>query len=151
MTTDISIRPITPQDRARWQALWHSYLAFYNTDVAPEVYASTFARYCNPDFMEMRGWMAWDGDVAVGLVHSIAHLHGWRLEPTTYLQDLFTAPAARGKGVAKALIDAVYADADAQGRPTVYWLTQTGNDQARALYDKIALPTDFMIYRRKLG
>jgi GNAT superfamily N-acetyltransferase len=150
MTAELNIRPIRGQDRDRWQPLWRAYLAFYNTDVGAEVYEATFARYADPDFIDMRGWMAWDGDTALGLAHSIAHLHGWKSEPTTYLQDLFTTPGARGKGVARALIDAVYADADAAGRPSVYWLTQTGNTTARALYDKIALPTDFMIYRRKL-
>ncbi len=150
MTAELTIRPIRGQDRDQWQALWRAYLAFYNTDVGADVYEASFARYAAPDFVDMRGWMAWDGEAALGLVHSIAHLHGWKAEPTTYLQDLFTTPAARGKGVARALIDTVYADADAQGRPSVYWLTQTGNATARALYDKIAQPTDFMIYRRKL-
>jgi GNAT superfamily N-acetyltransferase len=69
----------------------------------------------------------------------------------TYLQDLFTTPDARGKGVARSLIETVYADADAAGRPAVYWLTQTGNSTARALYDKIATATDFMVYRRATG
>lgn len=151
MTKAIDIRPIRTGDRAQWQPLWHAYLAFYGTDVGDDVYEATFARYADPDFQDMCGWMAWAGDEPLGLVHSIAHLHGWKCEPVTYLQDLFTTPAARGKGVARALIETVYADADAAGRPGVYWLTQTNNATARVLYDKIALPFDFMIYRRDLS
>ena len=150
MTANLTIHPIRGRDRDRWQALWQAYLAFYNTEVGADVYDATFARYADPDVGDMRGWMAWGEDRALGLVHAIAHPHGWKAEPTTYLQDLFTLPEARGKGVARALIETVFADADAAGRPSVYWLTQTGNTNARALYDKIAQPTDFMIYRRIL-
>ena len=138
-------------DRATWAPLWRDYLAFYKTELPDSTYDATFARYADPAVTDMRGWIAWDGDTPLGLVHAIAHPHGWRPEPVTYLQDLFTTPKARGKGRARALIETVYADADAAGRPAVYWLTQSGNATARALYDKIATPTDFMVYRRTLG
>ena len=151
MSSDLHIRLIDQADRAAWQPLWHDYLAFYKTELPDSTYDATFARYADPGYADMRGWIAWQGDQALGLVHAIAHPHGWRPEPVTYLQDLFTVPAARGKGVARALIETVYADADAAGRPAVYWLTQTGNAAARALYDRIATPTDFMVYRRILG
>lgn len=149
MTSDLVIRPLAARDRDSWQPLWRAYLAFYKTQVDGQVYDTTFARYADPDYSDMRAWLAWQGDAALGLAHAIAHPHGWRVAPVTYLQDLFTVPQARGRGVARALIDAVYADADAAGRPAVYWLTQTGNATARALYDRIATPTDFMVYRRK--
>ncbi len=145
------IRLIGADDRPAWEPLWRDYLAFYKTELPDSTYDATFARYADPDYSDMRGWIAWEGDRALGLVHAIAHPHGWRPEPVTYLQDLFTTLQARGKGVATALIETVYADADAAGRPSVYWLTQTGNATARALYDKIATPTDFMVYRRKQG
>ncbi len=151
MSTDLKIRAIRPQDRAAWAPLWRDYLAFYKTELPDSTYDATFARFVDPAVTDMRGWIAWDGDTPVGLVHTIAHAHGWRPEPVTYLQDLFTTPAARGKGVARALIETVYADADAAGRPAVYWLTQTGNATARTLYDKIATATDFMVYRRIVG
>lgn len=151
MSNDQDIRMIHSRDRAAWAPLWRDYLAFYKTELPDSTYDATFARYADPAITDMRGWIAWSGDRAVGLVHSIAHAHGWRPEPVTYLQDLFTTPAARGKGVARALIETVYADADAAGRPAVYWLTQTGNTPARTLYDKIAKATDFMVYRREIG
>lgn len=151
MSTKLDIRMIQPEDRAAWAPLWRDYLAFYKTELPDRTYDATFARYVDPAVTDMRGWIAWQGDSPVGLVHAIAHAHGWRPEPVTYLQDLFTTPDARGKGVARALIETVYADADANGRPAVYWLTQSGNTTARALYDKIAMATDFMVYRRMTG
>ena len=65
-----------------------------------------------------------------------------------YLQDLFTAKAARGRGVARALIEAVYARADAAGAPTVYWLTAEDNYPGRMLYDRVAVRSPFIRYNR---
>ncbi len=151
MNNNIKIRPIRAGDRMAWETLWRDYLKFYDTELPGEIYDATFTRYSDPEFLQMCGWMAWDDETPLGLVHSIAHQHGWRIEDVTYLQDLFTVPAARGKGVARALIETVYEDADASGRANVYWLTQTGNDAARRLYDRIAKPTDFMVYRRNVN
>lgn len=148
MTTSFDIRPLGRRDRSEWGALWRDYLAFYGAERPAAQYDLSFARYTDPDRPDMRAWMAWDGAAALGLVHVIAHPHGWQDEPVTYLQDLFTTPPARGRGVARALIETVYADADAAGRGATYWLTQTGNATARALYDRIAQPTDFMKYTR---
>lgn len=142
------IHPLTPDDRPAWEPLWRAYLAFYGTELPQETYDATFARYTDPDRPDMRAWLAWGGGQALGLVHAIVHPHGWKTEDVTYLQDLFTDPAARGQGIARALIETVYADADAANRRAVYWLTQTGNTPARALYDQVAQPTDFMKYAR---
>ena len=128
--------------------MWRAYLAFYGAERPDDLFDLTFARYTDPARTDMCAWMAWDGAVPLGLVHTIAHAHGWQEADVTYLQYLFTVPEARGKGVARALIETVYKDADAQGRGSVYWMTQTSNTQARALYDRIAQPTDFMKYSR---
>ncbi|MBL4627935.1 MAG: GNAT family N-acetyltransferase [Roseicyclus sp.] len=148
LTNSYDIRPLERQDRAEWGAVWRQYLAFYGTERPDGLYDLSFARYTDPARTDMSAWIAWDGEFALGLVHTIVHAHGWQDAPVTYLQDLFTVPTARGRGVAGALIEAVYADADANGRGSVYWLTQTDNTPARALYNHIAQPTDFMKYSR---
>lgn len=148
MTSTFEIRALGARDRVAWDALWQAYLAFYETALPLEIYDQTFARYTDPGRTDMLAWMAWEGEAALGLVHVIIHAHGWHSAPVTYLQDLFTAPQARGKGVGRALIETVYADADAAERPNVYWLTQTHNSTARALYDRVAQPTEFMKYAR---
>ena len=88
-----------------------------------------------------------DGEL-IGLVHYLFHRHCWRVENVCYLQDLFAAPEARGKGVGRALIEAVYAKADEAGSPNVYWLTQDFNHTARQLYDRIGTLTPFIKYQR---
>jgi GNAT superfamily N-acetyltransferase len=67
-----------------------------------------------------------------------------------YLQDLFTAPEARGKGVARALIAAVTEWARAEGCSRVYWSTQETNATARRLYDRVALNRGFILYQINL-
>jgi GNAT superfamily N-acetyltransferase len=79
-------------------------------------------------------------------VHYLFHRSTTRIEPTCYLQDLFTTPESRGRGVGRALIEGVYAAVrPARGR-RVYWQTHTTNATARALYDKLARHDGFLIY-----
>ncbi|EAR52181.1 putative Acetyltransferase [Oceanicola granulosus HTCC2516] len=151
MTTtgsDIEIRELTPQDEADWRELWTAYLDFYGTTVPEDVYATTFARLTGPDMADMEGRLARIDGRAVGLVHTIWHRHCWRTEDVCYLQDLYAAHDARGRGVGRALIEAVYAAADARGTPRVYWLTQEDNHAARKLYDRIAKLSPFVKYDR---
>lgn len=144
----IHIRPLAPQDEAAWRVLWTGYLDFYETSVAEEVYRTTFARLLDPDPHEFHGRVAEVDGQLVGLVHYLFHRHCWRIENTCYLQDLFAAPEARGLGVGRKLIEAVYAEADAAGAPSVYWLTQDFNSTARQLYDRIGVLTPFIRYNR---
>ncbi|SDY28202.1 GNAT family N-acetyltransferase [Citreimonas salinaria] len=144
----LGIRPLTPEDAAAWRVLWTDYLAFYETRLDESVKDATFARLLDPAEPAMNALLAELDGKPVGLVHYIFHRHCWRIEDVCYLQDLFTAPEARGRGVARALIEAVYARADANGTPQVYWTTQEFNHTARALYDKVARLTPFIKYQR---
>ncbi|MBZ0123100.1 MAG: GNAT family N-acetyltransferase [Roseovarius sp.] len=148
MTTPAAIRPPTAADRPEWAALWRAYLAFYETVLGEEVYETTFARLISPDHPDQKALLAVSGGRPVGLVHTIYHPHNWRLEKVCYLQDLYVAPEMRGTGTGRALIEAVYAAADADGCPAVYWLTQDFNATARRLYDRVGKLTPFVKYTR---
>jgi GNAT superfamily N-acetyltransferase len=69
---------------------------------------------------------------------------------TCYLQDLFTAEAARGQGVGRALIEAVYLRAAEASLPRVYWHTHETNATAMKLYDTVAEKSGFVVYRKFL-
>lgn len=148
--SDLIIRPLAAGDEAEWRRLWTDYLRFYETSVAEPVYASTFARLLGDDPQDFTGLIALKDGQAVGLVHYLFHRHCWRIENVCYLQDLYVAPEARGTGAGRALIEAVYAAADAAGNPAVYWLTQDFNTTARQLYDRIARVSPFIRYNRAL-
>ncbi len=86
----------------------------------------------------------------VGIVHLVFHRSTWTAGPYCYLQDLFTAEEARGRGVGRALIEAVYARAREEGASRVHWLTHETNAEARLLYDRIADRSGFIQYRKLL-
>ena len=145
----VTIRPLTAEDRAEWARLWTGYLEYYKTSVPEAVYDSTFARLLGDDPQDFNGLLAEVDGRPVGLVHYLFHRHNWKIENVCYLQDLYADPSVRGQGVGRALIEAVYAAADANGTPAVYWLTQDFNETARRLYDRVAQVTPFIRYNRK--
>ncbi|WP_321363375.1 GNAT family N-acetyltransferase [uncultured Celeribacter sp.] len=144
----LTIRPLAPEDRAQWDVLWRAYLTFYESDLSPEVYDTTFARLTDPAAKERGALVAEKDGELIGLVHYIFHAHNWRIEDVCYLQDLYVSEAARGTGAGRALIEGVYKIADENGTPNVYWTTQHFNETARKLYDRIGDLTPFIKYQR---
>ena len=143
-----AIRPLTAADETDWRRLWTDYLTFYKSSVREEVYETTFARLLSNDAHEFHGLVAEVDGRPVGLTHYLFHRHCWRVENVCYLQDLYVDPDQRGTGLGRKLIEAVYAAADAEGCPRVYWLTQDFNAEARKLYDRIATLSPFIKYDR---
>lgn len=147
--TDITIRPLAKTDEAEWRRLWTDYLTFYKTSVPEEVYATTWNRLFDDGEYEPNGLIAEVDGKPVGLVHYMLHRTCWTVGNNCYLQDLYANPAVRGKGIGRALIEAVYEKADEAGAANVYWMTQDFNETARKLYDRIAKLTPFIKYQRK--
>ena len=148
MAGNLIVRPVEARDEAEWRRLWTGYLEFYETSVPEEVYQTYFARLLGDDPQDYHGLVAEQDGHLVGLTHYLFHRHGWKIENVVYLQDLYVDPDTRGTGAGRALIEAVYAAADAAGCPSVYWLTQDFNATARQLYDRIANLTPFLKYQR---
>jgi GNAT superfamily N-acetyltransferase len=142
------IRQLSDNDFINWKTLWKQYLEFYKTSVEDVVYETTFERLISSDHFSQNAFVAEQENELIGLVHYIYHPHNWKIEDVCYLQDLFVLKTARGTGVGRALIESVYLAADRNGTPTVYWLTQDFNEQARKLYDNIGTITSFIKYNR---
>ncbi len=145
--SDVTIRPMTEADHADWRRLWTEYLKFYEAAVPEEVYASTWARLFDDGEYEPRGFIATVDGKAVGLVHYILHRTCWSVKNNCYLQDLYADPEVRGKGIGRALIEAVYAEGERLDTNGVYWMTQHFNETARKLYDRIGTLTPFIKYQ----
>ena len=148
MTDTVIIRPLARSDESDWRRLWRDYLAFYETELPEDIYALYFERLLGDDPRDFHALVAEQEGHLVGLTHYLFHRHGWKIEETCYLQDLYADPNKRGLGIGRALIEAVYAAADAAGCPSVYWLTQDFNATARRLYDRIGDVTPFIKYQR---
>ncbi|GIQ74848.1 GNAT family N-acetyltransferase [Bradyrhizobium sp. RD5-C2] len=151
MSDDVTIRFVTRDDYAQWLPLWDGYNAFYErsgpTALAPEITAMTWQRFFDA-YEPMHALVADAGGTLLGLTHYLFHRSTTAIAPTCYLQDLFTSEAARGKGVGRALINGVYAQAKLVGSPRVYWQTHETNRTAMQLYDKVADKPGFVIYRK---
>lgn len=143
----MQIRPLRSSDRQAWGALWEGYLHFYRQHLAPEITEATFTRLVD-QASQPHGLVAERDGKLVGFVHYTFHPTTWSQRDSCYLEDLFVDPAARGGGIARNLIQAVYAAADEAQAATVYWLTQEFNSEARALYDTLARRTSFIRYER---
>lgn len=143
----VTIRPLETQDRDAWQPMWTAYLDFYRTSVSPETYDVTWRRLTDPAEPMFALGAEHDGAL-IGIVHYLYHRSCWTIADYCYLQDLFVAESARKLGVGRALIEAVYERARADGASRVHWLTHESNVTARALYDTLADRPGFIQYRR---
>lgn len=143
----VTIRALAPVDRVAWNDLWQGYQHFYGVALPPSVSDAAWLRLHDAN-APMFGIGAVVGDRLIGFAHYLFHLSTWLTSETCYLQDLFVDPAHRGRGIARALLDEVYARADARGAGQVYWLTHESNVTARRLYDTVATHAGFISYER---
>ena len=150
MTNDVLVRAALPHDYDRWLQLWDGYNAFYGrsgpTALAPEITRATWTRFFD-DTEPVYAFVAERNGELIGLAHYLFHRSTTALDQVCYLQDLFTSEAARGKGVGRALIYAVLNEAKKAHAARLYWQTHETNAQARALYDKVADRSGFIVYR----
>lgn len=141
----IEIKPLANDEFDVWLPLWKGYQVFYESVIPDDATASTWEKIHDADD-PINAFGAYLDGKLVGIVHYIFHRNTWTVNDTCYLNDLFTDNEARGKGVGRALIEAVYAAAKEKECECVYWLTQDHNKTARLLYDNIAEYTGFVHY-----
>jgi GNAT superfamily N-acetyltransferase len=144
-----TIRSVTRADRAGWEPLWAGYNRFYGRELPADITDATWSRFFDPAEPVYALVADRDGEL-LGLTHYLFHRSTIMIGPTCYLQDLFTAEGARGQGIGRALIEAVYARARAGGASRVYWQTHETNRTAMALYERIAERSGFLVYRKNL-
>lgn len=144
---DLLIRPIGPDERAAWEPLWSGYLTFYDSVLPQQATDIAWQRMHDPA-EPMHGLGAYAGDTLIGIAHYLFHRSFWTVGDYCYLQDLFVAEAARGKGAGRALIRAVEAEARRAGASRIHWLTMENNHAARALYETLAERSGFIQYRK---
>lgn len=140
-------------DFVQWLPLWDGYNSFYGrsgpTALDPEVTHVTWERFFD-DSEPVHALVAESNGTLIGLVHYLFHRSTIMKGPNCYLADLFTIEAARGRGVGRALIEAVYQRAASAGCSRVYWQTHETNLAARRLYDAVAERSGFIVYKKAL-
>jgi GNAT superfamily N-acetyltransferase len=147
--SEITIRPLAARDREPWEPLFRGYLEFYKSELSSDMIELTWQRLMSDDPQFHVGLVAvGNDDILVGLAHILFHRSTWSATHYCYLEDLFVAPEKRLSGVGRALIEAVYVEADKRECTRTYWATQDFNYRGRALYDQVATKSPFIQYRR---
>lgn len=153
MTDNFLVRPLKRQDYEQWLVLWEGYNRFYGrfdaTALPTAITQMTWERFFDA-YEPVHALVAEKDGQLLGLTHYLFHRSTTAIEPSCYLQDLFTVEAARGLGVGSALIESVYAEARQAGSPRVYWQTHETNATAMRVYDKVAERSGFVVYRKLL-
>jgi GNAT superfamily N-acetyltransferase len=139
----ITIARLAPADKDAWEDLFRQYITFYEEDQPQSMYDRAWSEFQADTRMHALG-ACLDGTLA-GITHFLAHPSTTNAD-VCYLEDLFTAPDYRGRGVARALIEAVARWAAEHGCARVYWHTRESNATARLLYDKVADYSGFIMY-----
>ena len=107
MADKIVIRPVGTDERAVWEPLWDGYIAFYKATLEPGASDVAWQRFHDPDEPMFLLGAYVDGKLP-GIVQYLFHRSTWTSGNYCYLQDLFVADGARGLGLGRALIEAVY-------------------------------------------
>ncbi|WP_288407074.1 GNAT family N-acetyltransferase [uncultured Herbaspirillum sp.] len=149
----LHIRSAQQDDYPQWKILWDDYNAFYGrsgaTALPLQITHATWSRIHDAS-EPVHALVAESEGKLLGLAHYLYHRNTILIGPTCYLQDLFTTEAARGRGVARALIVQLYRRAADEGAERVYWHTHHSNATARRLYDTLAIDSGFIVYRKNL-
>jgi GNAT superfamily N-acetyltransferase len=145
----VVVREVTAADFPQWAPLWAGYNTFYERVLPDAVTQATWSRFFDRAEPVYALVAEHEGQL-LGLVHYLFHRATAMIEMNCYLADLFTSEAARGKGVGKRLIEAVYDRARLAGCSRVYWQTHETNAVAQVLYNRVAERSGFIVYRRQL-
>ncbi len=143
------VRPLKAEDKSQWTPLWQGYLEFYKTELSDEQSELTWQRLLDNDFNLHCLVFELDGKIQ-GITHYSFQTSTWAHKNYCYLEDLFIAPASRGKGLGRLLIDSVKDIAVSEGSSRLYWNTDETNATARKLYDSYSLDSGKVQYRISL-
>lgn len=83
----------------------------------------------------VRAWLAYEGDAAVGFAVGILTFSTFAARPALNVHDLGVAADARGRGIGRALLEAMEAAAAEAGCCKLSLEVREDNTRARALYD----------------
>jgi ribosomal protein S18 acetylase RimI-like enzyme len=146
----ITIRPVMASDYGSWSDLYAGYAAFYQVDQTATMHNQVWT-WLNDPTHEVSGFVAIDADGAIrGIIHYRPFSRPLTATTGGYIDDLFVSPEARGKGIAKQLINAVAQYGKENGWSVIRWITAEDNMAARKTYDAVASQTKWLTYDIKL-
>ena len=141
----VTVRAGRSEDFEQWARLYRDYRTFYRLEPDEAVVERVWS-WVLDEKHEVNALVADDEGRLVGLAHHRRFARPSSGTTGLYLDDLFTLPGYRGRGVGRALLDALADLAEAEGLSVVRWITAEDNAQARRLYDAVATATHWVTY-----
>jgi ribosomal protein S18 acetylase RimI-like enzyme len=130
--------------------LYVAYRLFYG-ETPEQERAATFIRD-RVTQLSGRYFLAWNEDNAVGFMHLMPSTNTLAMRPIWFLEDLYVDPAARGQGVATALLSYAEAFARDTGAERLTLATAHDNLAAQHIYEKLGYVREehFLYFHRLL-
>ncbi|SEN66178.1 GNAT family N-acetyltransferase [Cryobacterium sp. TMT1-3] len=142
----VTVRPLGDKDFFPWLGLFEGYSAFYESELTDQKALQVWSWIIDPN-------NSLDGAVAVDDRGDFVGLAHYRTVPRTlsgdlalFLDDLYVAEDARGKGVGTLLMDFTKAYARERKLAQVQLVTAADNATAQVLYDQVGTRTDWVTY-----
>lgn len=147
MASTLTIRLAEAADRATFEDLWSGWQAHMGGSVPPEVTARSWDKLVT-EGSGLQALLAFGDGEPLGFGIISRAPFAWTGEDVFYLQDLFVVPQARGRGVGGALLNAIYAHADAVGAHQVFWMVDENDSELHGFYGQHAVRTPYQRYMR---
>lgn len=145
-SVEVEIRAVREQDRPDWCKLFASYGHFYDQQLSGKVLDRVWGWLMDGDHPTSGLVAVKDGQI-VGIAHFRPYFRTLTGSTACFLDDLFVAPAERGRGVGRRLIEATSVLAEQAGWDFVRWMTAQDNRQAQQLYESVADRTEWLTYQ----
>jgi len=152
MTSDsppFAVRPAESADENQWRELFLAYGVFYGRSFENDAVSRVWG-WLMDDTHSVSGWVAHDGDTLLGIAHLRHQEDTFAAGSSWFLDDLFTSPDARGRGVATAIIGALKGFVGENGGGLLRWITDADNAQAQRLCDTLATRTSWVVYEQEI-
>ena len=143
----MKIRSATPDDFPQWLALWN---ANNLGQINEAVTTQTWMRILDAD-APVHALVAEDKGELVGMVQYILHPTTGNLHDVCYMQDVFVAPEHRKQGIARTMITALERIGSREKWARIYWLAESNNEAAQALYKTLGQKVNFTLHIMPLG
>ncbi len=136
------IRPLHLNEFSDWLPLWIENNQGQNDE---KVTIQTWQRITS-DQEHVYALGAFKAQKLIGILHYILHPTTGHLSQACYMQDLFTLPEERGKGVAKKMLQTLYKEHKRQDWSRIYWVAEQNNAAAQKLYESFGAKLDFSFH-----
>jgi GNAT superfamily N-acetyltransferase len=132
-----TVRPARPGDEADILRLVRALADYEREPDAVEATAEGLRAHLFAAEPRVFAHVAEEGGRIVGIAVWFLTFSTWTGRHGVYLEDLFVDPAARGGGVARALVRALAAEARDRGCARMDWAVLDWNEAAKAFYRRL--------------